>query len=687
MRLLVAIILLFLSNSLFAQDPEQDRLRDDLIQSLLEDVDGEIDLTAIFDRFESLYKNKLNLNTCSEQDLVELYVVPELAVKNLIRHREKFGKLISIYELQGINSWDLELIRKLRPFVTVSEFAGSRDLSVKERIQRMDHEIIWRSRAIIEDQEGYSQDREQSGNQFYKGDRFNHFLRYRSHFQKQFSIGMTAEKDAGEEFFSGSQKQGFDFYSAHLAFGKKGIVEQFVLGDYQVRLGQGLLIWTGFAFGKTPLVSNVKRVSLGVAPYRSVNELSFLRGSAITLQKGPLKLHAFASRKLRDALVADSTELGEFEAVAVSFQESGFHRTQSELDRKGLFEERLGGLALEYNTGRLHLGLNSIYQKFEFPIYPPDRPYRNQDFSGDDLLGLSLDYSYDLRNGIVFGEFAKSYPGKTALNAGIQMALNRFFNLSMLFRDFDPAYASFYANAFRDGSSVQNERGFYTSCEFSINKKVKLSAFADLFSYRWLRYQVSAPSRGNDHFLQLDYKPSRSSQYYIRYRKRTRQRDLSSSDAITEALIDNSRSQFRINAQFGGRSGWRFQSRVEWSIFDGSNGRDNGFLIFQDVKYSRFGFPLSFSTRFALFSTDSYDARIYAYENDVLYFFSVPAYNGLATRFYFNTKVNLTRNLDLWLRYARTDYLDREMVSTGLNESLGNTRSDFRVQLRLKLNE
>ena len=61
-------------------------------------------------------------------------------------------------------------------------------------------------------------------------------------------VSFTGEKDAGEEFFQGSQKNGFDFYSAHLFVQGFGTIKQLAIGDFQAQFGQGLTFWSGLAF-------------------------------------------------------------------------------------------------------------------------------------------------------------------------------------------------------------------------------------------------------------------------------------------------------------------------------------------------------------------------------------------------------------------------------------------------------
>ena len=66
-------------------------------------------------------KNPVNMNTADENDLRELKILSGLQIANFISYRKLFGKFISIYELQAIPSWDVQIIKKLLPFITVAE--------------------------------------------------------------------------------------------------------------------------------------------------------------------------------------------------------------------------------------------------------------------------------------------------------------------------------------------------------------------------------------------------------------------------------------------------------------------------------------------------------------------------------------------------------------------------------------
>ena len=73
-------------------------------------------------------------------------------------------------------------------------------------------------------------------------------------------------------------------------------------------------------------------------------------------------------------------------------------------------------------------------------------------------------------------------------------------------------------------------------------------------------------------------------------------------------------------------------------------------MFFQDLVYSPAKLPLKSYVRFVVFNTGSYDARVYAYENDLLYNYSVPAYYGKGMRAYMNLSYKVSPMIGLWLK-------------------------------------
>jgi hypothetical protein len=105
-------------------------------------------------------------------------------------------------------------------------------------------------------------------------------------------------------------------------------------------------------------------------------------------------------------------------------------------------------------------------------------------------------------------------------------------------------------------------------------------------------------------------------------------------------------------------------------------------MMFQDIQFHPFGKSWAVNFRYAIFSSDSYDSRLYAYENDVLYAYSIPSFYYSGSRFYVNARIKLKKGFDLWARYAVTVYSNRESIGTGYEEIAGNTKSDWKLQVR-----
>ena len=228
-------------------------------------------------------------------------------------------------------------------------------------------------------------------------------------------------------------------------------------------------------------------------------------------------------------------------------------------------------------------------------------------------------------------------------------------------------------------------KGLKLRMKLGFIKSLKLSAYFDNFQFNWLSYRVSAPSNGHDYFLQLDYSPARDFQFTTYLRQEIKQQDFSD---ITEGLkkqTDINKLKYRFQISYKVLRNITLKNRFEQIIYnDGINPVSKGYLIYQDLVYKPKIIPFSFYFRYALFDTDDYNSRLYAYESDVLYAFSIPAYYGKGSRFYTMIKIKLRKNIDFWLRYSQTYYVDRNVISSGLTEIDGNTKSEIKMQIKIK---
>lgn len=685
---IILIFICFLGFTSNCQD------KNDIIQSRIEFISEQlesesIDLTDVIAQLSYYYDYPMNLNSAELEDLQSLNLLTEVQINDLLLHREIFGKYVSIYELQSLTYWDLETIRLVLPFVKVDDKLDQLHVSVKEMLKYGKFEAFFRFQTNQEQKAGYDDVSDSilsSSNSYYHGNAHRYYSRLRFSYRTNFSVGITAEKDPGEEFFKGSQQYGFDFYSAH-AFYKGGkYLKAVAIGDYQVQIGQGLNLWSGYAFNKSADVTNVKKSANSLKPYTSVDETRFMRGAAIEVGYKNWSLTTFGSYKGIDGAIITDSLVEEQEFVS-SINLTGFHRTNSEIARKNTLIEIIAGSNLRYNRRNLTFGLAGVYQAYNQSFNKDTLPYNQFDFRGKNTIGLSGDYSYVIRNFNFFGEVAySSHSNSMGMLQGVLIALDQKASLALLYRNYQRGYSTFYNAGFSEGSKTQNERGLYAGLRLSLTKKFILNSYVDLFKFPWMKYQVDAPTVGHEIMTQLSYKPSRTFEIYGRFRHQQREKNSRISDGTITGIEKVNQRNYRLNMNYKIAENFTLKSRVEFvTIIRPSSERETGFIVTQDLLYNPKNLPFDISLRYALFDTDSYDSRIYTYENNALYVFSVPSYYYQGSRAYILVRYTFFRKADLWVRYGRNVFSNVTSIGSGAEEIIGNTKSDITVQLRIKL--
>lgn len=689
----VLLLLLFLTpaHAQVGEETRKAQILEQTIELIGESLGQEdIDLTTVFDQLSYYYDNPINLNKTSREELQELYLLSEIQITNLLMHIERNGKFLSIYELQAVPGFDLQIIRAILPFVKIADRFDAPHADWKTLMRDGQNELFLRWTRTLEPQAGFAPISDSllalKPNSRYLGSPDRLYMRYRYRFGNKISFGITGEKDPGEEFFKGTQKNGFDFYSAHFLIRDIGPLKTLAIGDYQVSFGQGLTFATGLALGKTANSLNVKRSSTAIRPYTSVDENQFMRGAAATMKFGKIEFTGFVSRNRVDAnriLVVDTSQVNDEGFVVSSLQTSGIHATPAELEDKGaLLLSHYGGHTA-WKTKRTNIGATAVYSTLSTEL-EKNITYLNQfDFTGKSNLVTGLDFNHIWRNFNFFGEFSRSVNGGMAMQSGILASLDPKFSLVFLYRNYQKNYQSLFANALAEGSRPVNEKGLYIGAELRPNPNWMINVYFDSFESNWLRSGVTGPMRGYEFLGQIQWRPNKKLDMYFRVRTRTKPGNDPNDPEAIDVLLDKEQNNFRYQFSYKASDAITLRSRFEWMDVGYSNQeKEKGYVIYQDVVWKPMSSPLSLTARYALFDTDSYNSRIYAYENDVLYVFSIPAYYYRGSRFYGILRYQYKKRFDIWLRYAQFLYNNRTSVGSGMNEIEGNRKSEVRIQIR-----
>ncbi|MEI6852569.1 MAG: helix-hairpin-helix domain-containing protein [Bacteroidota bacterium] len=658
------------------------------IENYSEQTGVEMDITDAMANLEYFKKHPLNLNIAHYEDLQQLGLLDDIHCKNLLDHIHRNGKMLNIYELQAVEGFDAQLIEMLLPYVEVKDY-GQRKFNFGDIAKYGTHDLMFRYQRIIEKQKGFADVsdslRQLAPASYYLGSPDKLYLKYRFNYINNIKIGLTAEKDAGEEFFRGTNPYGFDFYSGYLNVNNLGIVKNVIVGDYLLQFGQGLTLWNGMSFGKSADAVGIKKSGRGIAPSNSVYESGFMRGAAITLGIKNFSLSAYYSRKKIDAnLISDTAE--NMEAYISSLPEDGLHNTLSATAKEKTVTEQIMGGHFGYKSRALEIGLTAYATLLSQALHKEYQPYNQFEFSGDRNFNIGLHYGYVLRNLNFFGETSLSRNLGLATFDGMMFNINKYLSAVVAYRYYQRNYQSLYASAFSQSSGSSNESGLYLGIAVKPRYNILFSAYADVYHYPWLKYQVDAPSSGYDINAGLQYKPTKKIQIDLRYKFENSQKNTDDAEAAVKYLVAVHRQNYLFNIAWPVSNGLTLGNKVEVANYRKfPHEAEWGYFLAQDIRYRSRKSPLAVSLRFSVFDTPSYNSRIYIYENDVLYAYSLPSLYDRGIRYYVLLQCQLGRHVDLWLRFAQTSYNNKTLISSGPNEIKGSTQTEIKAQIRVKM--
>ena len=397
-----------------------------------------------------------------------------------------------------------------------------------------------------------------------------------------------------------------------------------------------------------------------------------------------------------DANVSVADSLEEAEMVS-SLQETGYHRTIGEIQDRHAIRQQVVGGHLAYAIAHFEVGYTLHHTWLNVPLQLKPSHYNQYYFQGSRLTNQGLDFKYVKGKYALFGEAAMSYNNDTMVKQqtqrpiafagliGMTVKPTGYLNFTILYRNYGKAYQNLFSNAFGEGSRNQGQNGVYLGVEVAPAPYWNFLAYADQFRFTWLTSQVNAPSWGHDYYMRLSHSFSKKTSAYLQFRSKTKMKNSTDGMTFSHYPIFYTKNSVRFNISYGFND-FVFGNKVEGAHYrndDGSNAY--GYYLCQDIAYKPEGKPFNLTFRYALFDAQDYNARVYAYENDVLYAFSVPALYGKGMRVYLLGKLKFLDALTLYARIGSTFYTDRETISSGPTQIEGNHKTDLKVEVVWKL--
>ena len=663
-RAFLATLLLLLSTSLLQAQSLF------FLEENLEELAEETGTTDWEDELEELshrLQEPLNLNTATREQLEQFPFLTARQVEEIQAYIYIHGQMQTIYELQLVDEMDKRTIDLLLPFVCVKPVEkGSGFPSPKELLKFGKHEALARFDVPFYRRKGYEKD--------YLGPPWYHSLRYAFRRGDYVQAGFAAEKDAGEPFFALHDKQGYDHYSYYILLQNLGLVKALALGTYRLSFGQGLVLGNSFGLGKSFSLATSDYRASGIRKHGSTGEYDYFRGVAATVQAARRwEVSAFYSHRTMDGRVE--------EGAITSIDESGLHRTPSEVEKRHTFALQLAGGNVAYRGKSLQAGVTGIYYFFDRPYRPNLREYAKYNLQGNRFYNVGLDYRYRLGRFGWTGEAALGKHGYAFLNR-LSYDFSPDYRVMLVHRYYAHDYWAMFAHSFGEGSTPQNENGWYVAAEIAPFARWRFFASADFFSFPWWKYRISKPSQGTDLRFQATYTPREDLTLLANYRFRRRERDVTGTGGEVTLPTWHHRTRFRLTYTPGA---WKFQTTADYNNFRQQTfSPRQGWQCTQSCAYTLPWFPLSLSLQGTYFDTDDYDSRVYVYEKGLLYTFYTPSFSGNGFRCSAHVRYDFGQRLMLLAKLGHTVYRDRDEISSGNDLIRGNQKTDLQVQVRVK---
>ncbi len=633
------LTILFVLFNIVISKAQTDTSFEDILSQLIEDNLGESEESEIFDNIEELLDNPIDINTASLDGLLKIPALDGRKANAIIRYRQSHGGFRNKNELYLVPELNDLTARWISFFIKISSsdkpesiFSISK-ISLRSRIQ-----------SDLQTRRAYNENKF-TGNKLKSYNRLLYYAKY-------INAGIVIDKDPGEKSYT-------DFTSGFIEFKTNTFLKKIIVGNYTVESGYGLILWSPYNYRKgnevTIPISNFRS---GSRPYKSSGEFGYFSGISASLSAGILEFLPFVSFKKIDASL-DSTE------NINSFKYDGYHRSSYELNSRWNTNEYALGTVIKLNPSQsLTLGLTTVSYKYNRII---------NSVGSSHLQNHSLNFSYSNSLFTIFGETAL-YKNHLSSIASVLLTPVDNIILSLSYRNYSPYFYSVMGNSFGERSNSTNEKGFYTSIDFK-SRMGNFSFYYDIYYFPFVKENF--PAKGKDFLFFYQNKLSNTSRINLLYKNESAEKP--SNEEIYPKLVLNSRIRYRIELVNYFKDRIRMKTRFEFVRLKSSSKKENGFLVYQDLRFKPLK-NITVYTRILFFDSASYDSRLYAYENDLDGLMSNVLLYGEGIRWYLLLKYTLN-GLSFSLKYSELYKPFESQLGSGYSEIDGHTDNRISFQL------
>jgi Helix-hairpin-helix motif len=612
-----------------------------------------------------LEENPLNLNTASEEELQRIPALTNLIASRIVTRRkhERYTSVNELLEIKGITP---ELFSFIRKYVKIVPKRGGITMSAS---------FLNRISTEIEERQGFI-------NGAYPGSPLKVMNRFHLFIDKMtsplstlisdFDVGILTKKNPGERGLT-------HFLTYYSSFSVPSLSAHIIVGDYQMEDAEGLIYWGASAFGKgSDVIAPARKNGGGIHSFLSSDENSFFRGCGASIALDNMKVQILFSNKSLNATI-DS--LGDISAL----DKSGLFRTESEQRKQNSSREiMIGGRAATNLLDEIKIGGTFCRTRFDHPFKLSGNPGSTV----SELWMEGVDVSFTDRTLDLFSECALDYSNSVAAIAGMTYEVIPILVVTILLRDYPPAFQSIHGNAFGESGQVQNERGVYVGIRSQPISSLCLSLYFDQFKHDQPTSLLPAPSNGNDFLALAEYRMKEQYEIAFRYERKDSPSATNGVDLYErkiQPIVHRIQQNYRFTNEFISSPSIRLSSRIEWVTVQCGDMMcpEKGLLFSQAMKWT-ISNSLMLQARLAVFETDSYASSIYEFEEEVPGAYSNPALFGRGMRWYFILRYQPFSKWSLAAKYAQTIKDGIKFLGTGLDEISGDSQSVVSIQIEAR---
>ncbi|MCK5825108.1 MAG: helix-hairpin-helix domain-containing protein [Ichthyobacteriaceae bacterium] len=634
-------------------------------------IEGGERFSELAEEFSLLSEYKIDVNNVGVEEIKKLQLVLNTyQISNLWSYLKRNGELYSVYELTSIKGFDRTVIEKLIPFIEILPIKSIRKYSFKDYLKYSKTHLLLKTQILDSPTNNFL-----DSISFFSSN-YSKYIKLKFNSMNRIKLGLTLETDAGEQMLNGYDSV-FDYQSFNVEFNNMFGFQKIVIGDYGLEFGQGLVLWSTFGFSKTSNATNVIKLSRGAVSHGGTNENEFFRGAVVQYKISDFSITPFYSNNIIDANLKEHN----------SIVNSGLHRTDNEIGTQNNVEKQDFGLNVKRTFSKVSTSVTYVETSYNKFISSGNEVRNKFSFSGNKNRLLSVDYFCNLNEVFLAGEFAKNFEGGLAVNSSVLFAPMPEFNATVLYRNINKEYNAFNNSPFAEYSSGA-EKGVYIGVKSELNKFLTINAYVDWFEKTWVYYLNDSPSKGTETMFSVDYKFNRQSVLNFRVRHEQKASNVSGNYIGYEVdknflnkSVDTNKGTYRLNLKNKISNQFSVSTRAEYVTYKHVDFED-GWLLSEQIVWKPLNSEFQVYASYAVYNTDSWFTRIYIYERDVLYAFSVPAYYGRGERLLIGAKYKILKNINLWARYSVASI---SPTKQGVMQRDSYIKSLFKFQVQIKL--